>query len=271
MTSACELPSLMMYGVWIVNLFMVVLSFRLRVMFTAPSRPFRPFGAGEEVSGGGRLPHSVVPSSPTFLPLGDLHFDGSCRYTGSRVATLRDLVGRMRGSHRGRYKPRGLAPSALLFCPQCERLWVRLRPKEFRTFCSRCPKPSEDPGDDARRRTIEFQSRLMSSLIMRDPNSTWVQNERVSNEDFETRLSKWGTGGAREVEKQLQREKGRPVLQRFPCLLLELPDRTFMFFTDEEALFAWVKEERVIELPYFDPAPHSEAELRARVKLLGRA
>jgi hypothetical protein len=117
---------------------------------------------------------------------------------------------------------------------------------------------------------IEFQSRLMSSLIMRNPSSTWVQHdELVPDEDLDERLKKWGTGGVREVEKELQREKGRPEIQRFPCLLLELPDRTFMFFTDEQALFAWVKEERVVELPYFDPAPHSEAELRARVKLLG--
>jgi hypothetical protein len=118
---------------------------------------------------------------------------------------------------------------------------------------------------------IEFQSRLISSLIMRNPNSTWVQNESVSTEDLDTKLKKWGTGGPREVEKELQREKGRPEIQRFPCLLLELPDCTFMFFTDKHTLFAWVKEERVVELPYFDPAPHSEAELRAMVKLLGRA
>jgi len=187
------------------------------------------------------------------------------------VVTLRDVVRRMRGSHRGRYKPRGLTLAALLFCPQCEQLRVRLRPKQLRTFCSRCPSPAEDPGDDARRRMIEFQSRLMSSVIRQNtsPKSTWVQHdERVSGEDLETRLKKWGTGGSREVEKELQKDKGRPVLLHFACLLLELPDRTFMFFDDEKALFAWVKEARVVELPYFDPAPHSEAELRAKVKLL---
>jgi len=118
---------------------------------------------------------------------------------------------------------------------------------------------------------IEFQARLMSSLISRDPNSTWVQHdELVPDEDWDTRLKKWGTGGVRAVEETLQKEKGRPVLQHFPCLLLELPDRTFMFFINEQLLFGWVKEGRVVELPYFDPTPHSEDEIRAKMKALGQ-
>jgi hypothetical protein len=206
------------------------------------------------------------PFDRAFKPFGDPHFERSSSYTEVAMPAdleLGDLVRRLAGSHRSRYKPRGLFSAALLYCPKCERLWTRVRPKHLRTFCTRCPPPLPDDQDDVRRESIATFNRLANRAFTKawGSKSTWIASDGTDRGS----LAKWGAGSAREIERALHIEKGRPEIRCFRCLMLELPDRTFAFFTEHRVLMAWIKTDRAIELPFFEPGELSVSELKERL------
>lgn len=182
---------------------------------------------------------------------------------------LPDLARRLPGTHRNRYKPRGFLPAVLLWCPKCDQLRTRVQPKQLRTFCSSCPKPAPQ-ADDAERAAHEVRwNKVLSRTVTRrlSPTSTWVRYEHERDDDPAS-LNKWSGGSPREIERAVDIRKGRPVLRAFPYKMLELHDRSYAFFVEQLLLMGWIKSERAVELPFFDPQGVPVPALRERLRII---